>query len=105
MANRVDSLVKIRDGAQMILDGVNEILESMSPYSKPSDVTPDLAGVMWKAATGDKGPDEKSEEDLNNPNYKLLLKALQEHSGKMSAGNYFVWTFSDNKTIGRKKRL
>jgi hypothetical protein len=68
------------------------------------DAIPDMNGNVWKAAIGDHGPYEKCEQDPGNPSYTQLLKALSEHGGRMTIDTFFVWTFSDGKTIGRKQK-
>jgi hypothetical protein len=95
-----ETVVKMRDGFQMVADALQQELES----SAPSDVIPDLTGLVWKAATGPQGPYERSDEETANPNYKRLVKALHEHQGTMTVDGYFVWVFTDGKNIGRKPR-
>ena len=98
----VDSLVKIRDGLQQTLDGINEMLESMKPFSEPCDLIPSMEGIVWKVTVGPSGPYEKAERDEANPSYKRLLHALQEHHGKMTVNGFFLWVFVD-QSVGRKK--
>jgi hypothetical protein len=58
--------------------------------------------IPWTSATGNHGAYEKSTA-FDNLDHAALLKYLGEHKGnKATIGNFFVWVFSDNKTIGRK---
>lgn len=98
MSSEVKFLVKLRDAAAMILDATEERLSELGPAE-----TIDLAKIAWTNAEGNKGPYQKSE-DVNNPEFKRLLKALGEHKGSMTIGQDFLWTFQNGTTIGRKKR-
>lgn len=96
MANKVDSLIKIRDGLIQQLDGVNELIESMAPFV-------DMSKITWVKTEGPQGIYEKSI-DVQNSEYQKLQDDLVQHNGKLSLEHYFVWLFSDGKAIGRKKR-
>jgi len=63
----------------------------------------DMNKIKWTQAEGSKGPYERSE-DVNSLDFKALLKSLQQHNGKMTINNYFVWAFQNGHVIGRKKR-
>jgi len=63
----------------------------------------DMEKIRWEAAQGSSGAYERSE-DVNNPDFKALLKDVQAHGGKMTVGNYFVWTFKNGSALGRKPR-
>ena len=41
-------------------------------------------------------------EIIDSNNYKALLDDLKKHDGKFRKSGYFIWTFQDGKTIGRK---
>jgi hypothetical protein len=101
--DKIDAFVKVRDGLQQTLDGINELLETMKPFHEPCDLIPSLEGIVWKATVGPSGPYEKSERDEANPNYKRLLHSLQEHHGKMTVDGFFLWVFID-QSVGRKKK-
>lgn len=101
-SDEIDGLVKIRDGLQLALDGINEMLESMKPYSEPSDLIPSMEGIVWVGTVGPSGPYEKAERDTANPSYQRLIHSLREHHGKMTVDGYFLWVFVD-QSIGRKK--
>lgn len=59
--------------------------------------------INWEKTQGDKGPYERSS-DVNNPEFKAMLKDLAAHNGKLTKDEYFYWTFKDGTTVGRKKR-
>ena len=93
-------------------DGINARLETqikkLIGEGKDRTQLPfNLDAIPWKDATGDKGPFQLSE-DVNNKDHKELLKFLSQHAGgrittKDSAGHsWFVWTFTNGATIGRK---
>jgi hypothetical protein len=59
--------------------------------------------IKWEKAQSDKGEYERSE-DVDNPEFKALLKDLAGHGGKMNRLGYFYWSFQNGATVGRKKR-
>ncbi|MEM3697408.1 MAG: hypothetical protein QXZ02_03025 [Candidatus Bathyarchaeia archaeon] len=59
--------------------------------------------IKWEKAQGVKGEFERSE-DINNPEFKALLKDLAQHNGKLTRDGWFYWTFKNGSTVGRKKR-
>jgi len=59
--------------------------------------------IRWERAEGSSGPYERSE-DVNNPEFKIMLKDLAAHGGKMTRNGYFFWVFKNGSTVGRKKR-
>ncbi|MEM1540697.1 MAG: hypothetical protein QXJ07_04870 [Candidatus Bathyarchaeia archaeon] len=59
--------------------------------------------IKWEKAQGFRGEFEKSE-DVNNPEFKALLKDLAQHNGKLTRDGWFYWTFKNGSTVGRKKR-
>ena len=58
--------------------------------------------IKWESRQGSKGPFERSE-DVDNPQFKLLLKDLAAHQGKLTRNGLFYWTFQNGSTVGRKK--
>jgi len=100
--DKIDALVKIRDGLTQCLDAINEMLESMKPFCEPCDLIPSMDDIVWKATVGPSGPYERADADETNPNYKQLIHSLQEHHGKMIIDGHFLWSFVD-QSIGRKK--
>jgi hypothetical protein len=59
--------------------------------------------IKWEKAEGQKGEFEKSE-DVNNPEFKAMLKDLNEHKGKLTRDGMFYWVYKNGSTVGRKKR-
>ena len=63
----------------------------------------DPAQIAWIQTEGPSGPYERSE-DVNNLEFKAMLKDLAAHNGKMRRGPYFYWTFQNGHTVGRKEK-
>lgn len=59
--------------------------------------------IKWEKAQGAKGEFEKSE-DVNNPEFKALLKDLAAHGGRLTHDGWFYWTFKNGATVGRKPK-
>jgi hypothetical protein len=60
--------------------------------------------IKWEKAQGQKGEFEKSQ-DVNNLEFKAMLKDLAQHSGKLSREGYFYWVYKNGSTVGRKRRV
>jgi hypothetical protein len=106
MSKQVDFLVKLRDAALMMVDAANEYIESMAPPevtgNNNEDKKYDTNKIKWEKSTGSKGEYERSE-DINNLDFKAMLKDLAAHQGKLSRDGYFYWAFHNGYTVGRKK--
>lgn len=59
--------------------------------------------IKWEKAEGWKGEYERSE-DVNNPQFKAMLRDLAQHNGKLTRNGMFYWVFKNGSTVGRKKR-
>jgi len=59
--------------------------------------------IKWEEAEGSKGLYERSE-DVNNPEFKTMLKDLAGHGGRLTRNGYFYWVFKNGTTVGRKRR-
>lgn len=59
--------------------------------------------IKWEPAEGQSGPYERSE-DINNPEFKVMLKDLAAYHGRPTRNGYFYWTFKNGLTVGRKRR-
>jgi len=68
----------------------------------PEKTSWDSGKVKWTEEEGFKGKYEKSE-DVNNPEFKTMLKDLQQHKGRLTREGYFYWVFENGSTVGRKK--
>ena len=63
----------------------------------------DQSKIRWEKTEGGSGPYERSE-DVNNLEFKAMLKDLAAHGGKMMHDGFFYWTFKNGATVGRKRR-
>jgi len=63
----------------------------------------DPCKIRWGKAEGNSGPYERSE-DVNNLEFKAMLKDLAAHGGKMMYDGFFYWSFRNGSTVGRKRR-
>lgn len=102
--SQVEFWVKVRDGADKILEGTalirdaaEEQLERYSPVDKSSW---DPSKIKWEDAVGTKGPYELAEPQAT-PDFKNMLADLKAHDGKFMRANYFYWVFKDQARVGR----
>ena len=63
----------------------------------------DPAKIKWTQEQGTAGPFEKSE-DINNTEFKAMLKDLAAHKGRMNRNGAFYWIYPNGSTVGRKQR-
>jgi len=59
--------------------------------------------IKWEKSQGAKGEFERSQ-DLNNPEFKAMLKDLASNNGRLTREGYFYWVYKNGSTVGRKKR-
>ncbi len=59
--------------------------------------------ITWEPAQGAKGPYERSD-DVDNRNFRALVRELERFQGKLTRDGFFYWTFKNGTTIGRKQR-
>jgi len=81
----------------------SEFRAQMAKLFGPEKTTWDPSKIKWTQTQGTRGPFEKSE-DVDNPNFKAMLKDLSAHKGRMNREGHFYWTFPNGATVGRKKR-
>jgi hypothetical protein len=74
--------------------GGETLSEPQEPWWSP-------AKIKWQGANGTSGPYERSE-DVNSKDFKLMLKDLQAHNGKLTREGFFYWVFTNGSTVGRK---
>ncbi|MEM3479165.1 MAG: hypothetical protein QXV74_03885 [Candidatus Bathyarchaeia archaeon] len=90
------------------LVGVSEAAErttfDFNPPNPPNPPSWDPDKIEWRKAEGFKGEYERSE-DVDNPEFKALLKDLAAHGGKLTRNGWFYWTFKNGCTVGRKRRV
>jgi hypothetical protein len=75
--------------------------ETLSEPEKTPEPWWSPAKIKWEAADGPNGPYERSE-DVNSKDFKLMLKDLQAHNGKLTREGFFYWVFTNGSTVGRK---
>jgi hypothetical protein len=97
----VDFLVKLRDGANMIVDACEEYLETMRP-KETRGWTWDPFKISWDKKGGAHGPYEKC--SGGDHDYKALIEDLKAHQGKLLRDGVFYWLFVDQISVGRKER-
>jgi len=85
------------------LNAVEAGIESARQRIKSEKSVWDASKITWTQAEGSKGVYERSE-DVNNLEFKAMLKDLADHGGKMNHEGFFYWVFQDGKTVGRKKK-
>lgn len=59
--------------------------------------------IQWTKAEGTRGPYERADKQ-DSRDFRLMLKDLDEHGGRMTKGGYFYWRFDQSETVGRKPR-
>jgi len=103
--DKIDFLVKVRDGFMMAADAINEYLEDLAPLGVRGW---DPAKIKWEETQGPSGPYQRAtiEDNKNNRDFELLLEDLEKHKGRLTKDGYFYWLFERSKipTVGRKKR-
>jgi hypothetical protein len=72
-------------------------------FGQKREKTWDPNKIKWDQADGKNGPYERSE-DVNNSEFKTMLKDLTRHGGKLTRNGWFYWTFKNGLAVGRKKR-
>lgn len=85
------------------LNAVDAGIQAARQRIKAVKVGWDPDKTKWEKAEGSKGPYERSE-DVNNPEFKAMLKDLASHGGRLTRNDYFYWVFKNGTTVGRKRR-
>jgi len=85
------------------LNGVEAGIASARQRIKEAKIGWEPDQIKWEDAQGTSGPYQRSE-DINNPEFKAMLKELQAHDGKLTKEGWFYWVFQNGTTVGRKKR-
>jgi len=85
------------------LNAVDAGIQAARQRIKAVKVGWDPEAIKWEKAEGSKGEYERSE-DVNNPEFKAMLKDLASHGGRLTEDGYFYWVFKNGTTVGRKKR-
>jgi hypothetical protein len=61
----------------------------------------DPAKIAWQKAEGASGEYERSE-DMDNPEFKAMLKDLAAHQDRLTRNGMFYWVFRNGSMVGRK---
>jgi hypothetical protein len=96
---------------EMLLDFLNAVETGIATakqrYKEQKGLNDDAAWdpnrIKWERTQGSSGLYERSE-DINNLDFKLLLKNLAQNCGKLFRDGYFYWAFQNRSIVGRKKR-
>lgn len=87
--------------------GLNAILidfDKIDEAKKAQKERPwDSGKVKWGKVQGAKGPYEKADPQAT-PDFRKMLADIKQHGGKLSRDEWFYWVFTDQATVGRKKR-
>jgi hypothetical protein len=94
-------MVKLHDAACLIVDATEAYLKNHEKEDKKWTWNPEK--LVWTDKTGQKGPFQLAE-DVNNPDFKLLLSDLADHGEHLSRDGYFYWTMQNGAAVGRKRR-
>jgi hypothetical protein len=101
---KVEALVRIRDGLRQASDALDDLAKLYVPENIMNDRSPkwNPEGMKWVDVQGEKGPYQKCE-DVDNLDFKGMLKDLTTHKGKLYRNGLFYWTFPNGATVGRKQ--
>jgi hypothetical protein len=96
----LEVLVELANGlealAVQVKQRVKEIVKLKEPVWTPEK-------IVWQEATGEKGLYHRSE-DVNNLEFKAMLRDLNAHNGKMFRDGFFYWVFPNGTSVGRKQK-
>jgi hypothetical protein len=102
-SEQLEGWVLIRDGAAMIQDGAQKIIES----AEPQELKWDSSKINFVQTEGARGPywrypaaGQKAE---STEDYRNMIQDLINHNEKLTRDGFFYWLFSDGATVGRKK--
>ena len=96
-----DALIAFLDAAEAGIAAAKQILKEKGVAISPT-IAWDPAKIKWTEEEGFKGKYERSE-DVDNLEFKTMLKDLQQHKGRMTREAYFYWVFTNGSTVGRKQ--
>ena len=91
-----DLLNGVEAGIESARQRIKEVKIEEKPSWNPNEIT-------WTKAMGTKGEYERSE-DINNLQFKVMLKDLASHGGRMNHEGFFYWVFKNGNVVGRKPR-
>jgi hypothetical protein len=82
--------------------GIAQAKQRIKNVKVPEKFGWDPNKIKWTQAEGTSGPYERSE-DVDNLDFKAMLKDLAEHKGKFQREGYFYWVFQRASVVGRKQ--
>jgi len=104
MSEKEDFTIFIEDFCDLLNSLEASIVKMKRQIAKLVGVVEwDPSKIRWEKSEGPKGEYERSE-DVNNPEFKAMLKDLAQHNGKLTKDEFFYWVFQNGSTVGRKKR-
>ena len=105
LANFIEDFCDFLDGLEASIVKMKQQIAKLVGVAEPEkpkwNWNPDK--IKWEKAEGWKGEFERSE-DINNPEFKAMLKDLAQHNGKLTRDGVFYWVFKNGSTVGRKLR-
>jgi len=94
------ALTDLLNAMEAGIESARQRIKEVKVEEKPSW---DPTQIVWTKAEGTKGTYERSE-DINNLQFKAMLKDLASHGGRMRHEGFFYWVFQNGATVGRKKK-
>ena len=94
-----DALTAFLDAAEAGIVSARQILTGKGDKTWSWDPNK----IQWREDEGFKGPYERSE-DVNNVEFKAMLKDIQDHKGSLWRDGYYYWAFEKSAIVGRKKK-
>jgi hypothetical protein len=101
LANFIEDFCDFLDGLEASIVKMKQQIAKLVGIEEKFQWDPDK--IKWEKAQGPSGAFEKSQ-DVNNPEFKVMLKDLQSHRGKLTRNGMFYWVYKNGSTVGRKKR-
>lgn len=95
-----EALAKMRDFHQGIAEALDNLIQQTSE-TVLKEYDPEK--IKWQDKNGQKGPYQASD-DVNNPEFKALLKDLADHKGFITFKGFQYWVFQNGSTIARRKK-
>jgi len=96
-----DAIFELVNGQEAGITAFKQRLGAKKGVTPKPSWNPDK--IKWVQAEGSSGPYERSE-DVNNPEFKAMLKDLAQHNGRLSREGRFYWVFRSGSVVGRKKQ-
>jgi hypothetical protein len=104
MSDRIDRITihaKKRDAYLMLAEAENDELELLKPQEGRKKSKYDLSKIKTERTEGPSGFYQKATEQ-DNEDYRNLVEDLKAHDGKLTRDGFWIWLFSDEKTVGMK---